>query len=98
MSENNNEHLVQELTEYDSVSLSERYFGLSYLKFFILLAIFIIASIYMAILFFGENSLSVLWTLQDYEHYLQEEILNYKQTNAELQKQYFELKELEPEN
>ena len=54
-------------------------------------------AVYLNILLFGDNSLEVLLQLEEYEDYLQNEINGYKSENAALQKEYFELKELEPE-
>ena len=50
--------------------------------------------VYIGVLFYGTNSLEILFGLQDYEHYLQSEILRLKSENAGLQKDYFELKEI----
>jgi len=52
--------------------------------------------VYVGNLLFGTNSFEVLLNL-DYEHeQLQNEISKYKEENAKLQKEYFELKQLEP--
>lgn len=45
---------------------------------------------------FGDNSLDVYLTLKSKEEYLQNEILRLQADNARLQKEYFELKNLEP--
>ena len=76
-------------------SLSEKYLGLSWPK--LLIAIFLIVGlgIYLGILLFGDNSLQVLIGLEEYETYLKEDIERLKQENATLQKEYFELKELD---
>jgi len=52
--------------------------------------------VYMGILLYGENSLSVLSQLRDKKESLlnQEKVL--KLQNQKLQKKYFELKQLEP--
>jgi len=75
-------------------SFTEKYFGLSSNKFFLLLMLVIGLGIYIGILLYGTNSLSVLLKLQDYESYLQDEIVKLKHDNAELQREYFELKEI----
>jgi hypothetical protein len=54
--------------------------------------------VYIGILLFGDNSLDVLLGLEEYEDYLKDEIVRLKQENATLQKEYFELKELDPDN
>jgi len=78
-------------------SFTEKYLGLSLSKFFIFLSVIVFLGYYLNILLFGDNSLEVLLQLEEYETYLQNEIGTYKNENAGLQKEYFELKELEPE-
>ena len=77
-----------------SQSITEKYLGLSIGKFSILLIIVISFGVYIGILLYGTNSLEVLLELQDYENYLQNEVTRLKNTNAELQREYFELKEI----
>jgi len=74
--------------------ITEKYFGLSLVKFSFLFIIALVFGVYIGLLFYGTNSLEVLFGLQDYEHYLQSEIGRLKNENAELQKEYFELKEI----
>lgn len=50
--------------------------------------------VYIGVILYGANSLEVFLGLQDYEEYLQNEISRLKNENAELQKEYFELKEI----
>ena len=80
-----------------SESFTEKHLGLSLTKFTLFLAIIVFLGFYVNILLFGDNSLEVLLQLEEYETYLQHEINTYKSENAALQKEYFELKELEPE-
>lgn len=80
-----------------SQGITEVYLGLSLPKFLFALSIVIVLAIYLNVLLFGDNSLEVLLQLEEYEEYLQHEINSYKSENAALQKEYFELKELEPE-
>jgi len=75
-------------------SLTQKYFGLSLSKFLILASVVLGFGIYLGILLYGTNSLEVLFGLQDYEEYLQNEIFRLKDENAELQREYFELKEI----
>ena len=75
-------------------SITEKYLGLSLMKFSFLLSIVLILGIYIGVLLYGTNSLEVLFELQDYEYYLQNEIARLKSENADLQKEYFELKEI----
>ena len=80
-----------------SRSLSERYLGLSWPK--LVLAVFLVLAlgVYIGILLFGDNSLEVLLGLEEYESYLQDEVDRLKRENAALQKEFFELKELDPD-
>lgn len=71
-------------------------------KKFIVIAISSIAftmflSYHVSIILFGENSLEVYSDLKDKKVYLENEILRLQKENANLQKEYFELKNLEPE-
>lgn len=89
--------LKEELYITPSEGVTERYLGLSLPKFLTALIIIVVLAIYLGILLFGDNSLEVLLQLEEYEDYLQHEINSYKSHNAALQKEYFELKELEPD-
>jgi len=80
-----------------SESFTERYLGLSLTKFILALIIIVVLAIYLGVLLFGDNSLEVLLQLEEYENYLQHQIDSYRSENSALQKEYFELKELEPE-
>ena len=53
---------------------------------------------HIADLMFGNNSLEVYNSLKQNRQYLMSEIKRYQLENARLQKEYFELKNLEPEN
>ena len=59
------------------------------------LALVLVFGIYLGILLFGDNSLEVLMDLEEYELYLDNEIKTLKNENATLQKQLFELRELD---
>ena len=78
-------------------TLSERYLGLSWPKLLLALFLVLALGIYIGILLFGDNSLEVLMGLEEYESYLQDEVYRLKNENALLQKEYFELKELDPD-
>jgi hypothetical protein len=75
-------------------SITQRYLGLSLKKFLLLFFVIVFFGIYLGIIFYGTNSLEVLFGLQDYENYLQDEVVRLKNENAELQREYFELKEI----
>ncbi|MBE0513897.1 hypothetical protein [Sulfurimonas sp.] len=78
----------------DTQSFTQKYLGLSLAKFLILLTFVLVTGVYIGILLYGTNSLEVMLGLQDYEEYLQSEISRLRTQNAELQKEYFELKEI----
>ena len=88
----------QQLLGEEKESLSERYFGLSTQKFLLASGIVLVVGIYMGFIFFGNNSLSVLLDLEEHQNYLIEDIERLKTENAALQKQYFELKELDADS
>jgi hypothetical protein len=70
--------------------------GLS-LKTFLLATIgFLLFGIYVGILIYGENSLTVLKHLKEKKMALKQETQTLKTANQRLQKEYFELKQLEP--
>jgi len=75
-------------------SITQRYLGLSLGKFLVLVTLIVLLGIYLGIILYGTNSLEVLFGLQDYENYLQDEVVRLKKENAELQREYFELKEI----
>jgi len=72
-------------------------------SFFLILKISILViavvglGVYVGNLLYGKNSLEVLLSLQDKKYLLKSEIQKYKNENAKLQKEYFELLQLEPE-
>jgi len=61
------------------------------------IAITLFLSYHVANLLFGVNSLEVYSSLKDKRLYLNNEISRLQESNARLQKEYFELKNLEPE-
>jgi len=87
-----NEELFEDID--NTQSITQEYLGLSLKKFFALFAVVIALGIYLGVLFYGTNSLEILFGLQDYENYLQDEVYRLKDENAELQREYFELKEI----
>jgi len=87
-----NEELFEDID--NSQDITERYLGLSLGKFFVLFFIILVLGVYIGILLYGTNSFEVLLGLQDYENYLQDEVVRLKDENSALQKEYFELKEI----
>ena len=79
----------------DNQGFFEKYFGLGIKTFVIALVSVIAIGMYISVLLFGDNSLEVLMRLDEYKSYLSDEIDSVKKENASLQKEFFELKELE---
>jgi len=88
----NNEELYEEIDT--SESITQKYLGLSLSKFFFLFFLVVALGVYLGVLLYGTSSLEILFGLQDYESYLHSEISTLKIENAELQREYFELKEI----
>lgn len=86
------------LLNEEKESLTERYFGLTTAKFLLAAGIVLVVGVYLGVIFFGDNSLSVLLDLEEHQNYLSEDIEHLKVENAALQKQYFELKELDSDS
>ena len=78
----------------DRHSFTQQYLGLSLLKFLLLILIVLAIGVYVGVLLYGTNSVEVLFGLQEYESYLRDEIARLKDENSELQREYFELKEI----
>lgn len=79
-------------------SLPARYLGLSWQKLSVMVFVVIFSGIYIGVILFGESSLQVLLNLEEYETFLHEEVSGLKIENANLQKELFELKELDPDS
>jgi cell division protein FtsB len=73
----------------------------AYNKFVVVALFSLVLTIYLSYhatnVLFGDNSLQVYNSLKYKKEYLEEEILRLQKENAYLQKEYFELKNLEPE-
>ena len=87
-----NEELFEEIDTTDSIT--QKYLGLSLGKFFFLLFLVVALGVYLGVLLYGTSSLEILFGLQEYDVYLQDEVSRLKLENAELQREYFELKEI----
>jgi len=72
-------------------------FGIPLRRIAVALAAVIALGIYAGVLLFGPNSLTVLLGLEEQHATLARHIKSLKARNAALQKEYFELKQLEPE-
>ena len=62
----------------DTESLTQEYLGLSFTKFLILLLIVLAFGIYVGLILYGTNSLEILFGLEEYEVYLQDEVYRLK--------------------
>ena len=73
----------------------------AYKKFILIVFISLIITIFFSYhavnVLFGDNSLQVYNSLKYKKEYLEGEILRLQRENAYLQKEYFELKNLDPE-
>jgi cell division protein FtsB len=67
-------------------------------KIIIAFGLIIFAGVYLGVILFGENSILALWHLKQEKRELNKEIVDTKNKNQELQKEYFLLKQLEPKN
>jgi len=70
--------------------------GFSFKTFLITVLGILLFGIYLSVLMYGENSLTVLNQLKIQKKMLIEEQKTLRVTNQQLQKAYFELKQLEP--
>ena len=80
--------------DIEDESFTQKHLGLSLSKFLFFFLIVSFLAIYTGLILYGTNSIEVLLELQDYQHYLETQITTLKTENAELQKEYFELKEI----
>jgi cell division protein FtsB len=78
----------------ESRDIIERYLGISTKLFLVAVTFVILIGIYIGVILYGKNSVNVLLRLQTYETFLKQDIQRLKDENAELQKEYFELKEI----
>ena len=64
-------------------------------RYLVMGIVIVVLAIYLGLLFFGPNSIEVLYELNVQKKALERNIKYLKHENARLQKEYFELKELE---
>jgi cell division protein FtsB len=86
------EEFEEETQQRDSKGVS------FYLKIFSLLVVVVGFGIYVGDMLFGKSSLDVLLNLQSEKQILEKSVETLKKENAILQKEYFELKDLDPDN
>ncbi len=85
------------LEEYEEGAIKKVYKNRLFLKLFFLGVIVIIFGVYVGNVLFGKSSLDVLLNLQTQKEYLGQRVSDLKDENARLQKQYFELRQLDPD-
>ena len=88
----NTDELYEDIDKTQSVT--QKYLGLSLSKFFALFLVVSVVGVYLGVLFYGTNSVEILFGLEEYQDYLHTEISRLKNENSELQRTYFELKEI----
>jgi len=86
------EEFEEQIDKRESKSIS------FYLKIFSLLVIVVGFGVYVGDMLFGKSSLDVLLNLQSEKQILEKSVNSFKTQNAILQKEYFELKDLDPES
>ena len=72
-------------------------FGIPLQRILVAVAAVVAVGIYAGVLLFGPNSLTILLGLEEQRATYERHIKILKKENAALQKEYFELKQLEPE-
>lgn len=86
------------LEEFEDITQKREAKGFSfYMKIFSLLVVVVSFGVYVGDMLFGKSSLDVLLNLQSEKQILERSVENFKNKNAILQKEYFELKDLDPE-
>lgn len=85
------------LKEYDESEIKRSYSFKTIVKIISLLLCVVLFGIYVGNIMFGKRSLDVMLGLQDQKEQLKKDVEILKKRNAELQKSFFELKELEPQ-
>lgn len=85
------------LEEYGEKDVKRFYTSRLVLKLLALSIVVILFGIYVGDVLFGKSSLDVLLGLQNDRDALEQRVYDLKQENAALQKEYFELRQLDPD-
>ncbi|NOX15938.1 MAG: septum formation initiator [Epsilonproteobacteria bacterium] len=85
--------ILNEFERDRAKSIERRFYG----KIALLVLFVVVLGVYVGDVLFGTSSLEVLLDLQDRQDNLTKNVKIIKQKNAFLQKEYFELKQLEPQ-
>ena len=86
------------LEEYEEEKVKRFYTSRLILKLFGVGVLVVLFGIYVGDLLFGRSSLDVLLGLQSDKELLERKVYELKHENAKLQKEYFELKQLDPDS
>jgi len=81
----------------DFLKVSKKELFFNFLKVLSAFLLIILLGVYIGKMLFGKDSVEVLFDLENKKESLKREVQRLKEENAKLQKEYFELKELEPE-
>ena len=85
------------LEEYGDKEVKSYYSSRFVLKLFAIGIVVILFGVYVGDILFGRSSLDVLLGLQSDRDALEQRVHELKQENAALQKEYFELRQLDPD-
>lgn len=88
--------LLEEFEDLREKRINQK--GPFYLKILTLIVIVASFGIYVGDMLFGKSSLDVLLNLQTDKDSYEKSVHDLKEENAILQKEYFELKDLDPDN
>lgn len=86
------------LDNYNPKESAVVYFVRKLFKYILVIVIVVGFGVYVGNMFFGKRSLETLIFIQNKQESLKKELEHLKQENAMLQKEYFELIGLEPNN
>ncbi len=85
------------LDEYEEKKVINKHKSILIFKLFFLAILVILFGIYIGDMLFGKSSLDVLLNLQADKNQLEKRVHVLKEQNARLQKEYFELQQLDPD-
>lgn len=87
------------LKEYDKHKKAKFSYSIKkFTRYTVVVAVVIMLGVYFGNMMFGKRSLDVMLGLANKKERLAEDVEKLKRYNAQLQKEYFELKELEPQS
>lgn len=86
------------LDEYEEGAIKKFYKNRLIIRLFGVGVLVILFGVYVGDMLFGKSSLDVLLNLQEDKKQLQMRVLHLKKENSILQKEYFELRQLDPDS